>query len=163
VFPPLAVALMVTILATVLLTKLKVGRFLCLARERELQQYVELVEKECQGVGSAVALRRSMWMLISISCLFYTLFLFDTLGNTAGFDGAYWVLIVTPLIPAVLFILYSLSEVHGLSRMRALPSSTVEKDTSAIEISKIDASEGMELASVYADHEQILNPLTKPE
>lgn len=102
-------------------------------------------------------------MLISISCLFYTLFLFDTLGNTAGFDGAYWVLIVTPLIPAVLFILYYIAEVHGLSHnKRALPPSTVEKDIPAVEFSKDGASEGMELASMYADNEQILNPLTKP-
>jgi hypothetical protein len=105
VFPPLAVALMVTILATVLLTKLKVGRFLSLARERGLQQYVELVEKECQGVGAVSVLHNSMWMLITISCWFYTLFLFDTLGDAVGFDKSLWVLVVIPLIPLMIYIL----------------------------------------------------------
>jgi hypothetical protein len=36
-------------------------------------------------------------MVVAYSCLFDTLFLFDTLGDAVGFEGAYWVLIVVPL------------------------------------------------------------------
>ena len=44
---------------------------------------------------------RAVVMLVVFSCLFYTLFLFDTLGDAVGFSQAYWVLIVTPVIPVV--------------------------------------------------------------
>ena len=45
-------------------------------------------------------------MLITISCWFYTLFLFDTLGDSVGFGGAYWVLVVMPLMPLVMYVLF---------------------------------------------------------
>jgi hypothetical protein len=49
-------------------------------------------------VGGTGLLRRSVGMVVSFSCLFYTLFLFDTLGDAEGLSGAYWVLIVVPLL-----------------------------------------------------------------
>jgi hypothetical protein len=42
--------------------------------------------------------------LLTVSCWFYTLFLFDTLGDAVGFSKAYWVLIVFPVLPMVLYI-----------------------------------------------------------
>jgi hypothetical protein len=45
-------------------------------------------------------------MLITVSCWFYTLFLFDTLGDSEGFDGAFWLLFVMPLMPAFLYAIY---------------------------------------------------------
>jgi hypothetical protein len=51
-------------------------------------------------------LERAVWMLVTVSCWFYTLFLFDTLGDAVGFQGAYWVLIVMPLMPLVLYALW---------------------------------------------------------
>jgi hypothetical protein len=51
-------------------------------------------------------LERAVWMLVTVSCWFYTLFLFDTLGDAVGFEGAYWVLIVMPLLPLVLYALW---------------------------------------------------------
>ena len=47
------------------------------------------------------------WMLITVSANFYTLFLFDTLGDSVGFQGAYWVLIVMPLMPLCMFSVYA--------------------------------------------------------
>jgi len=47
-----------------------------------------------------------VWMLITVSCWFYTLFLFDALGDAKGFDGAYWVLIVMPMMPLVLYVIH---------------------------------------------------------
>jgi hypothetical protein len=42
---------------------------------------------------------RSVWTILTVSALFYTLFLFDTLGDAVGLHKAYWVLIVVPLLP----------------------------------------------------------------
>jgi hypothetical protein len=55
-------------------------------------------------------------MLVTLSCWFYTLFLFDTLGDAVGFEGAYWVLIVMPLTPVALYVL-ALLLIHVIPRL----------------------------------------------
>jgi hypothetical protein len=107
-FPPVALALLVTLLAVLHFNKLKISRFLCHALEQSQLDYVDAVETESgrSGFLSTVVLERAVWMLMTVSCWFYTLFLFDTLGDAVGFDGAYWVLIVVPLLPFVLYALW---------------------------------------------------------
>jgi hypothetical protein len=127
VFPPLGFALTFTALATVLLTKLAIGRFLCGAEERgQLGVYLSILEQQCEGAGSAGFLQGTAWMLVTLNCLFYTLFLFDTLGDTKGFRGALWVLIVVPLLPAVLYAIVAFAE-RG-SSSRAAEGTTVPKE-----------------------------------
>jgi hypothetical protein len=55
-------------------------------------------------------------LLVTFSCLFYALFLFDTLGDAVGFQGALWVLIVVPLVPALLFATVASTESRSSSR-----------------------------------------------
>jgi hypothetical protein len=98
VFPPLAVCFAVTMLCMAAFTRLKVGPFLFNAQAQGLAGCAAAVEQECSGVGGTALLRRSVGMLVAFSCLFYTLFLFDTLGDAEGLAGAYWVLIVVPLL-----------------------------------------------------------------
>ena len=107
VFPPLAAALVVTLLVVSYFTKLKVGWFLCTASSQKRVDAVQAVEAECQRAGAVEVMRRSAWLLVGISCLFYALFIFDTIGDKEGFAGAYWVLIVLPLMPAVIFACYN--------------------------------------------------------
>jgi Leucine-rich repeat (LRR) protein len=98
VFPPLAVCFAVTMLCMAVFTRLKVGRFLFNAQAQGLAGCVAAVEQECSGVGGTALLRRSVGMVVSFGCLFYTLFLFDTLGDAQGLARAFWVVIVVPLI-----------------------------------------------------------------
>lgn len=107
VFPPLAVALAFTLVAVTVFAKLKLGRFLCNAITKRRLNYVDLIEAECQRAGAVTVLYRSAWILIVISCFFYTFFIFDTLGDAVGFTGAFWVLIVLPLVPAAIFALFT--------------------------------------------------------
>jgi hypothetical protein len=117
VFPPLGFALTFTTAATVELTKLTIGRFLCGAEERgQLGAYLGMLEQQCEGAGSAGFLRGTAWMLVTLSCLFYTLFLFDTLGDAVGFRGALWVLIVGPLLSALLYAVVAFAERGSSSR-----------------------------------------------
>lgn len=108
VFPPLAVALSLTLIAVSYFVKMKVGRFLCNAAAAGRMNYVDLIEAECQKAGTVAVLYRSAWLLVIYSCGFFTLFLFDTLGDAEGFDGAYWVLIVMPLMPLCMYLVYKL-------------------------------------------------------
>jgi hypothetical protein len=117
VFPPLGFALTFTAAATVLITKVAIGRFLCVAEQRgQLGAYLSILEQQCEGAGSAAFLRGTMWMLVTLSCMFYTLFLFDTLGDAVGFEDALWVLIVVPLLPALLYAVVTFAERGSSSR-----------------------------------------------
>ena len=107
VFPPLAASLIITVLAIVYFTQYKVGNFLIKAKAQNQLQYIESIEQECRAVGKLPILMNSMWMLISVSACFYTLFLFDTLGDAVGFQGAYWVLIVMPMMPLCLYFTHT--------------------------------------------------------
>eukprot|EP01038_Epipyxis_sp_PR26KG_P012208 gene12208-16353_t len=105
-FPPLAVAVTATILTHVIFYKLLVGRFLTNAFETpsEFVKFTSQVESMCKQVTSPLVLWRCTWLLITLSCWYYTLFLFDMLGDTEGFYGAYWVLIVLPFgVPFKIF------------------------------------------------------------
>jgi Leucine-rich repeat (LRR) protein len=106
VFPPVALAILVTLLAVFHFNKLKVNRFIRRAVEQQQLDYVDVVEAESARAGFLPVLQRAAWMLVTVSCWFYTLFLFDTLGDAVGFGGAYWVLIVMLLMPLVLYVVY---------------------------------------------------------
>jgi Leucine-rich repeat (LRR) protein len=126
VFPPLAVCFAVTMLCMAGFTRLKVGRFLFNAHAQGLAGCAAAVEQECGGVGGTGLLRRSVGMVVSFSCLFYTLFLFDTLGDAEGLSGAYWVLIVVPLLVALgglaAFLVSQLSGRKGCARVEGKPA-----------------------------------------
>jgi len=106
VFPPLAVTFLVTIVCAVSFARLKLGRLLHNAVKLEQWGVLEEVNKESRGVGISWVLRRLVRMVLVFSACFYTLFLFDTLGEKQGFDGAYWVLIVVPLLPVCALLVY---------------------------------------------------------
>jgi hypothetical protein len=98
VFPPLSVCLMVALYASTYNAKLLVGRFTCNAISAELHHYIDIIEEECEGVGSIPKLYQSLRLILAFSFCFYTPFLFDTLGDAYGVRRAYWVLFFLPLL-----------------------------------------------------------------
>jgi Leucine-rich repeat (LRR) protein len=145
VFPPLGFALTFTAAASVLLTKLMIGRFLCGAEEKgQLRASLGILEQQCEGAGSAGFLRGTAWMLVTLSCLFYTLFLFDTLGDAVGFRGALWVVIVVPLLPAVLYAVVAIAERGSSSRAAGVLTTPKE----AKDRGEGGATEDIELSAV---------------
>jgi Leucine-rich repeat (LRR) protein len=103
-FPPLGIALLITIFTVVYTTKIEIGRFLSHVVDQNLHKYIDLLEKECQGIGSIPKLRQVVRMLMVFACMFYTLFLFDTLGDAIGVSNAWWVIVVFPLVPLMFFL-----------------------------------------------------------
>jgi hypothetical protein len=106
VFPPLAASFFVTVLLTNCWFLWKVDRFVNYAKEKNKLEFVDIIEEECKDCLSSEVVMTSVWMIITISCLFYSLFLFDTLGDVVGFSGAYWLLIVMPLVPLFDYLVY---------------------------------------------------------
>jgi Leucine-rich repeat (LRR) protein len=98
VFPPLAACFLMKILSMTGFARLSIGRFLYNAREEGLSWCAVALEEDCSRVGGIILLRRAACLVIAFSGLFYMLFLFDTLGDAEGLGGAYWVLIVMPLL-----------------------------------------------------------------
>jgi hypothetical protein len=93
------------------------------------------------SAGSAGFLRGTAWMLVTLSFLFYTLFLFDTLGDAVGFQDALWVLIVVPLLPALLYAVVAFAERGSSSRAaegEAMPKDAeVGGETGDVELSVV--------------------------
>jgi len=137
-FPPLAAAIVVTIFAWTAFARLKVGRFVYHALTQHQPQYVNIIEMECQGVGSVTVLQNAMWMLITVSCLFYTMFLFDTLGDAVGFDGAYWVLIVVPSMPLFLYLCFKLYSTRVTAQHKLVDRKSHEFHTGDLELQPVD-------------------------
>jgi hypothetical protein len=108
-FPPLGVAVFMTILVSVMFEKLKVGRLICLAIDSGALEYLDIIEVECQGVGSVRKLRSAMWMIVSVCGIFYAQFLFDTLGDAVGYNQALWVWVITPLAP---LLCYTMNQIY---------------------------------------------------
>ena len=108
VFPPLAFSFVIT---TFLMNKyaiFKLDRFIIYAKEKNRLDYVEVIDSERKGCFNSKVVMRSMWMIVCISCCFYTLFLFDTLRIANGVESSYWVLIVMLLVPLFNYIVYRL-------------------------------------------------------
>jgi hypothetical protein len=116
VFPPLALPVAVTMVLSAVVVMLKVGRLLTNASEQAQHKYVQIIEQECANVATPTTMRRAFWMLLWFGCWFYTLFLFDTLGDAVGFYRAYWVIIVVPLLPLVVIIVYTVYQYVAPSR-----------------------------------------------
>ena len=105
-FPPLCVALVVNIVATVYLFRVNVGNWISSIVENDKQHMVDILQQESNIADLMKLFNFSVWVLVTVCCWFYTLFLFDTLGDAVGFENAYWVLIVMPLMPLVIYGLY---------------------------------------------------------
>lgn len=143
VFPPLAAAFLVTMVAIIYFTQYNVCNFVANAQEHQLQHVVDFVEQECQRVGTLPILTFSMWMLVTVCACFYTLFLFEILGDAVGLRGSYWVLIVVPLLPMCLYIVYEGYYKYGSSTTKNTP---VENNTRNVEI-ELPSVEGAEITT----------------
>jgi Leucine-rich repeat (LRR) protein len=106
-FPPLAVCCAVAMASVALTARLEVGRYVRAAMAADRQDCLDEVESACAGVATPQQLRIVLYLVLTVSCMFYTLFLFDTLGYEVGFAGAFWVLIVVPLLPVVAWALHT--------------------------------------------------------
>jgi Leucine-rich repeat (LRR) protein len=147
-FPPLAVCCAVAMAAVALTARLEVGRYLSTAVAADRQDCLDEVESACAGVATPQRLRMALYLVLAVSCMFYTLFLFDTLGYEVGFAGAFWVLIVVPLLPVVAWVLHTVAV--GLSRMS--PTQQAKHAGSEVEVgvelANMRAAEGTEAASI---------------
>jgi Leucine-rich repeat (LRR) protein len=125
VFPPIAVAMLVSIYAVEYTSKIEVGRFLTNTIDKNLFAPAELVERECLGVGSVPKLRQAAMTLLTFTCFFYAPFLFDTLGDSVGAANASWVVALLVVLPGAL---YAAAQLYGTDTHSARASKEKSKD-----------------------------------
>ena len=91
VFPPLAFSFFITMYIMKYKLIFKLNRFLLYAVEKKKIKFVEIINEECEAFLDRKMHVGSVWMLVTFSSCFYSLFLFDTLGSEVGVYEAYWV------------------------------------------------------------------------
>ena len=166
VFPPLAVVMMAAIVSIILSKKLILGRFIFNAVEQKVPQFISTIELDAEGVGRlhVSKLRVSGWMLASFAFCFYTLFLFDLLGNEVGFAGSFWVFIVLPLKPVGIYLIHKLSRERGRASLWHRFKRCIGVGERVVVVEK-DCVQGLEMAPVTVLEEgnvaETQNPLNK--
>ena len=104
VFPPLAAAVCIAVITRNYIRELIITSFHDTAMKLHKPAFVTILESECASIPPLVIFKSCGWWVMMVSCCFYSLFLFDMLGDEMGALESYWVLIVMPLLPCVLYV-----------------------------------------------------------
>jgi hypothetical protein len=91
------------VISLALTARLFLQRYVDAAVAADRQDCLEELRSTCLTAGTAQQLRAALFTVLAVSCVFYTLFLFDTLGDEGGFAGASWALIAVPLLPCAIW------------------------------------------------------------
>ncbi len=147
--PPLAVLWLAIICFQSYYHQAILGRFILTMSTLTSYTHLDILEDNLKVQPLFSALQKCGWFLLYTACGFYTLFLFDILGDSVGFDKAYWVLIVMPCIPLC---------IQGLIKCRtwAIGSSIITDDRS-------QCTEAVQLPSITSPLEKASNPMFTTE
>jgi hypothetical protein len=129
IFPPLAVVLLMAILTETYCHQVLLGRFISYVLSSNIHSRFDMLEDNLKGLPLLSTLEKCGWFLLYTACCFYTLFLFDILGDSVGFYKAYWVLIVMPCIPLSLHASYLLIKWIITYRRKSTPTTPIHMDT----------------------------------
>jgi hypothetical protein len=107
IFPPLAVVLLMALSTETYCHQVLLGRFILYSN---IHSRLDILEDNLKVQPMLSTIQKCGWFLLYTACCFYTIFLFDILGDSVGLNGAYWVLIVMPCVPLITYIMYELSK-----------------------------------------------------
>jgi Leucine-rich repeat (LRR) protein len=141
VLPTLGIILCFTIIVIINMRKIIILRFLTNLMENDRIDLLIILDQECLDLPLLSTLYKCSWLFIFISTLFYTIFFFDILGDDVGFYKTYWVLIVTPLIPIVFFIIMECYSYYRHHSATDLADSILQSQQNSREISHVQTDE----------------------
>ena len=108
IFPPLAAAFMLTICMKIYYHQVILGRYIMSVIDVKMYSQLDILEDNLKVQPLMSTIQNCGWFLLFTACCFYTLFLFDILGDDVGFYRAYWVLIVIPCLPLCIYVCHRL-------------------------------------------------------
>ncbi len=109
-FPPLVVIASMSIYSITFFEELWIGWMLTETRKLGLGYgwYEEQIERECIGVERSTNL--TIWSTLIVSCGLYSYIIFDTMGDTVGWQAALPLTMLLLLFPLLLFIIVKSKE-----------------------------------------------------
>jgi len=132
IFPPLAITFFITICSHTYSNQVIIGRFITNVVQLRAYAQLNMLDNNLKVQPLLSTIEKCGWVLLYVSCSFYTLILFDILGNVVGFYQAYWVLIVMPCIPVFIYVFVELYKwIHFLNSKKIDP----RKDGDEIQLS----------------------------
>ena len=147
IFPPVALAMALSIGATVFTARRELQFFIQAALDLQLPHCLDAINTECAGVGTREQMQLAVKILVCYCCAFYTLFLFDTLGDAQGFVAAAWVLFAVPLSPIIFFV-----SSHFLAGRRQSPDNAKRESDVTIDLEMKEVSEAGSAPTLSALH-----------
>lgn len=122
ILPPVAAVCCVTMYCVTYHTQLLIGRLVSEAQHTSNYDVLSIISSDC---GNAVEMFGSaVWIVIPFAAVFYSLFLFDTLGDAMGWREALWAPAVMCSLPVLLWMVQWVAqkrdESRGRSRSRSL-------------------------------------------
>jgi hypothetical protein len=153
IFPPLAVVLLMAILTETYCHQVLLGRFISYVLSSNIHSRFDMLEDNLKGLPLLSTLEKCGWFLLYTACCFYTLFLFDILGDSVGFYKAYWVLIVMPCLPLMTHV------INELSRIKTKTTSDKQSElyVNENEINNYNSTAAIQLTSTSS---MVSNPLS---
>jgi len=142
VFPPLALCLAISSVVRLKFIQLSVGRLIINSIEAHQLSYLHIVDEECDKVVSENLFMNCIFMVLGVCCCFYSMFLFDTLGDTVGFYQSYWVFIVMFVLPACFYGAYRAIQLYQ-ARMMMIHANQQSTDKANIELSSFQSNNPM--------------------
>jgi Leucine-rich repeat (LRR) protein len=136
-FPPLGIIAGISILLIINFEYLTLGKLLKDTRELGYDWYEKELAEECTGILQS--LRSTIGWMIFISCLLFSLFVFDSIGDEAGWKIALVGMIITIIFPVLMLNIYWNIQYWGYS----FRSSHKTRDSSKNEIELRDTSSAM--------------------
>ncbi len=102
-FPPLALIAAISMYSITYFEELWIGWLLTETRGLGLGYgwYEEQIERECEGVEESSNL--TIWSTLTVSCFLYSYMIFDTMGDSIGWEGALPMTLVMMLMPLICY------------------------------------------------------------
>jgi hypothetical protein len=104
VFPLLAVVICVDMVVNIFTLRLSISSVLSqVAGDAQLTRcYRDRLNAQCEHVFAM--LNHSLWIVVLLAAVFYSLFLFDIFGDKVGWEGALWAPLSLVLLAVVIFV-----------------------------------------------------------
>jgi hypothetical protein len=107
ILPPVAAICCVAVLSVTLHTQLLIGRVVVEARRAGANSVLTALNNQCSEAAKLFV--NSVWIVVPFAALFYSLFLFETLGDSVGWRAALWAPLFMCSLPLFLRLIYTLN------------------------------------------------------
>lgn len=105
IFPPLSFVICIGIFTRAFYILYFMGKMLSIADELNLSEYSEQLLQDCADIPDIFS--KLLWLILPFAALIFSLFIFDTYGDSVTWRKAYWLPLIMYFVPFIfLFLRY---------------------------------------------------------